>query len=77
MCWGPAIDVDVETAFISIAAAHPLMDTMCPHGCGLFQRDNEWATKQKRVKAPNKFEVLIGPLNSTVRIPVEHSWACN
>lgn len=47
MCWGPAIDVDAETAFISIVARHPLMETMFPHGCGLFQWDNERRHKAK------------------------------
>lgn len=47
MCWGPAIDVDAETGFISIVARHPLMETMFPHGCGLFQWDNERRHKAK------------------------------
>ncbi|KAK3564923.1 hypothetical protein QTP86_031044 [Hemibagrus guttatus] len=72
-CWetlGPAIHVDVtltRTTYLSIVTdhVHPLMETVFPDGCGLFQQDNAPCHKVKMVQEwfdeHNEFEVLTWP----------------
>ena len=86
-CWetlSPAINVNVtmtHTTYLSIVAdhVHPLMETVFPDGCGLFQQDNKPCHKAKMVQEwfeehSNKFEVLSCPPNSPDLNPIEHLW---
>ncbi|KAK3523387.1 hypothetical protein QTP86_029885, partial [Hemibagrus guttatus] len=86
-CWetlGPAIPLDVtltRTTYLSIVADHvpPLMETLFPDVCGLFQQDNVPCYKAKMVQKwfdehNNQFEVLTPPPKSPDLSPIEHLW---
>ncbi|KAK3532978.1 hypothetical protein QTP70_006210 [Hemibagrus guttatus] len=65
-----------RTTYLSIVAdhVHPFMETVFPHGCGLFQQDNVPCHKAKMVQEwfdehNNKFEKLRQALGGQVVLP--------